>query len=283
MPNSSTSYPTPEPAVSVVIPTYNRAPLLGRAIRSVLAQCFEDFEVIVVDDGSTDETAAVVAAFDDPRVSYVRLARNTGAGAARNAGIRLARGKFLAFQDSDDEWLPSKLSRQMSAFARGPEGLGVVYSDMQRVWGDGTTTYLAAPTVLSGRLVGNGVRFYQVCDLGVQSTLIRREWLDAAGHFNEELPALEDLEMFIRLSRLCAFQRLREPLVRYHDTEGLSKDRYAKWVSRKVILRLYYKELLARNPAFLFKEALWLCATWGLAERARREGRQEGLWTNGES
>jgi glycosyltransferase involved in cell wall biosynthesis len=281
MPNGP-SYSTPEPAVSVVIPTYNRAPLLGRAIRSVLGQCFEDFEVIVVDDGSTDETAAVVAAFGDPRVRYVRLARNTGAGAARNAGIRLARGKFLAFQDSDDEWLPSKLSKQMSEFARGPEGLGVVYSDMQRVWGDGTTTYLAAPTVLSGRLVG-GVRFYQVCDLGVQSTVIRREWLDAAGHFNEELPALEDLEMFIRLSRLCAFQRLREPLVRYHDTQGLSKDRYAKWVSRKVILRLYYKELLARNPAFVFKEALWLCATWGLAERARREGRREGLWTNGES
>jgi hypothetical protein len=112
-----------------------------------------------------------------------------------------------------------------------------------------------------------------VCDLGVQSTVIRREWLDAAGHFNEELPALEDLEMFIRLSKLCAFERLREPLVRYYDTEGISKDRYAKWVSRKVILKLYYKELLTRNPAFLFKEALWLCATWGRAERARREGR----------
>ncbi|MFL6333560.1 MAG: glycosyltransferase family 2 protein [Pyrinomonadaceae bacterium] len=287
MPNGP-SYSTPEPAVSVVIPTYNRAPLLGRSIRSVLAQCFEDFEVIVVDDGSTDETAEVVAAFDDPRVSYVRLARNTGAGAARNVGIRLARGKFLAFQDSDDEWLPSKLSKQMAAFARGTSELGVVYSDMQRVWGDGTTSYLAAPTVLSGRLVGSGVGFYQVCDLGVQSTLIRREWLDAAGHFNEELPALEDLEMFIRLSRLCAFQRLREPLVRYYDTQGLSKDRYAKWVSRKVILRLYYKELLARNPVFVFKETLWLCATRSLAGWARRarrqdEGRQEGLWTDGES
>ena len=260
-----------EPAVSVVLPTYNRAPLLGRALRSVLGQSYGDFEVLVIDDGSTDETAGVVAAVGDPRVRYVRLARNTGAGAARNVGIRMSRGKFLAFQDSDDEWLPSKLAKQMSAFGRGPSGLGVVYSDMQRVWGDGTTTYRAAPDVLPGRLVGTW--FYQVCDLGVQSTLIRREWLDAAGHFNEELPALEDLEMFIRLSRLCAFERLREPLVRYHDTQGLSKDRYAKWVSRKVILRLYYKELLARNPAFLFKEALWLCATWGLAERARHAGR----------
>ena len=244
-----------------------------------MAQSYGDFEIVVVDDGSTDETAGVVAAFGDPRVRYVPLARNTGAGAARNVGIRMSRGKFLAFQDSDDEWLPSKLAKQMSAFERGPAGLGVVYSDMQRVKGDGTTTYLAAPTVLSGRLIGTSVWFYQVCDLGVQSTVIRRECLDGVGHFNEELPALEDLEMFIRLSRLCAFQRLREPLVRYHDTQGLSKDRYAKWVSRKVILRLYYKELLTRNPAFLFKEALWLCATRGLAGRAKREG----LWASRES
>ena len=271
--SNGTSYTGTGPPVSVVLPTYNRAPLLGRAIRSVLGQSYGDFEVIVVDDGSTDETAAVVAGFDDPRVQYLQLARNTGAGAARNVGIRMARGKFLAFQDSDDEWMPSKLAKQMEAFEGAPSGLGVVYSDMQRVWGDGTTSYLAAPDVLSGRLIGGPAWFYQVCDLGVQSTLIRRECLEAAGHFNEELPALEDLEMFIRLSRLCAFERLREPLVRYHDTQGLSKDRYAKWVSRKVILRLYYKELLARNPAFLFKEALWLCATWGLAERARHAGR----------
>lgn len=261
------------PAVSVVLPTYNRAQLLGRSLRSVLGQSFGDFELLVIDDGSTDETARVVASFVDPRIRYVQLARNTGAGAARNVGIRMSRGKFLAFQDSDDEWVPSKLARQMSAFEHGPAGLGVVYSDMQRVWSDGTETYLAAPDVHPGRLVGASAWFYQVCDLGIQSTLIRREWLDAAGHFNEELPALEDLEMFIRLSRLCAFERLREPLVRYHDTQGISKDRYAKWVSRKVILRLYYKELLARNPAFLFKEALWLYATRGRAERARQAGR----------
>jgi glycosyltransferase involved in cell wall biosynthesis len=271
--SNGTAYSETEPSVSVVLPTYNRAPLLGRAIRSVLGQSYADFEVIVVDDGSTDGTAEVVAGFPDPRVRYAALACNRGAGAARNVGIRMARGKFLAFQDSDDEWLPSKLAKQMAAFERGTAGLGVVYSDMQRVWGDGTTTYLTAPTVLPGRLIGTSVWFYQVCDLGIQSTVIRRVWLDAAGHFNEELPALEDLEMFIRLSRLCAFERLREPLVRYHDTQGLSKDRYAKWVSRKVILRLYYKELLARNPAFLFKEALWLCATRGLAGRARRAGR----------
>ena len=154
-----------EPVVSVVLPTYNRAPLLGRSIRSVLAQSYGDFEVFVIDDGSTDETAGVVADFRDRRIRYVPLPRDTGAAAARNVGIRMSRGKFLAFQDSDDEWLPSKLAKQVSAFERGPAGLGAVYSDMQRVWGDGSTSYLAAPTVRSGRLIGTSVWFYQVCDL----------------------------------------------------------------------------------------------------------------------
>lgn len=115
------------PTVSVVIPTYNRAALLGRSIRSVLGQSYKDFELIVIDDGSTDETSHVVADFADPRIRYLPLPHNTGAGAARNAGVRVARGKFLAFQDSDDEWLPSKLAKQISAFESGPARLGMVY------------------------------------------------------------------------------------------------------------------------------------------------------------
>jgi len=257
------------PAVSIVIPTYNRAELLGRAIRSVLGQSFTDFELLVVDDGSTDGTSGVVANFRDGRIRYIPLARNTGAGAARNAGIRVARGQFVAFQDSDDEWLPGKLAKQMSAFERGTARLGVVYSDMQRVLGDGTTKYFAAPGISSHRLINPDIRFYQVSNLGIQSAVIRREYLDEVGPFNESLPALEDLEMFIRLSRRCDFQHLREPLVRYYDTQGISQDRYAGWVSRKLLLKLFFKELLTRHPSFLFKEAFWLCATLHKAARAK--------------
>ena len=264
------------PAVSIIIPTYNRAALLGRSIRSVLAQSYTDFELLVIDDGSTDETHDVVAGFGDRRIRYIPLARNTGAGAARNVGIRAARGKFLAFQDSDDEWLPSKLAKQMAAYERGSSRLGVVYSDMQRVLRDGSKAYFAAPSVRSARLINPFQWFYQVCNLGVQSAVIRREYLDEAGHFNEAMPALEDLEMFIRLSRRCDFQHLREPLVKYYDTQGVSKDRHAGWVSRRLMLRLYYKEMLTRNPAFLIKEALWLCATRRKAARARRRPLHEG-------
>ena len=258
-----------DPTVSVIIPTYNRAALLGRSIRSVLEQSYTDFELIVVDDGSTDETAGVVAGFRDGRIRYLPLARNTGAGAARNAGIRVARGKFLAFQDSDDEWLPSKLAKQMSAFERGTARLGVVYSDMQRILCDGTTNYFAAPSVSSDRLINPAIRFYQVSNLGIQSTVIRREYMDEVGHFNEDLRAFEDMEIFIRLSRRCVFLHLREPLVNYYDTQGISQDRYAGWVSRKLMLKLYYKEILTRYPSFLVKEALWLCATLHKAAKAK--------------
>lgn len=249
------------PTVSVILPTYNRAALVGRAIRSVLTQCYTDLELLVVDDGSTDDTSNVVAAFRDQRLRYISLPHNTGAGAARNAGIQMARGKFLAFQDSDDEWLPGKLAKQMSKFERGSRRLGLVYSDMHRIWGDGSTTYFPAPKVTSNRLINHAAWFYQVGNLGVQSTVIKREYLDAAGHFNENLPAFEDLEMFIRLSRLCEFHLLPEPLVKYYDTDGVSKDKYAGWLSRRLILKLYYKEILTHNPAFLVHETLWLYMT----------------------
>jgi len=101
------------PTVSVVIPTYNRAELLTRAIDSVLAQTYDDFELLVVDDGSTDDTEAVVTAYDDDRVRYLAHETNRGANPARNTGIEAAEGEFVAFLDSDDEWRPRKLEAQL--------------------------------------------------------------------------------------------------------------------------------------------------------------------------
>ena len=95
------------PKVSVVIPTFNRADTIGDSIKSVLEQTFKDFEVIVVDDGSTDGTESVVAAFGDSRIKYI-MQDNAGACAARNNGIRHANGEYIAFQDSDDYWMPRK-------------------------------------------------------------------------------------------------------------------------------------------------------------------------------
>ena len=105
------------PFFSVIIPVYNRAHVLGRALKSVFAQSCQDFEIVVVDDGSSDDPAAVIARFADPRITYIRQ-RNRGGGAARNAGIDAARGQFIAPLDSDDEFLPGHLAR-MKALLEG--------------------------------------------------------------------------------------------------------------------------------------------------------------------
>ena len=109
------------PLVSVVLPTYNRAHLLPRAITSVLGQSFRDFELLVVDDGSTDGTEAVVRSFADSRILFLPAERNLGDAGARNRGIALARGEWIAFQDSDDEWLYDKLDQQLAFSRRYPD------------------------------------------------------------------------------------------------------------------------------------------------------------------
>jgi glycosyltransferase involved in cell wall biosynthesis len=251
---------TADPAVSIVLPTYNRAPLIGRSIRSVLEQTYRNFELIVVDDGSTDTTAEEVARFADTRIRYLRFDQNRGAAAARNAGIRQAAGAFIAFQDSDDEWLPAKLACHMHVFATSAPDVGVVYSDMQRVRRDGSSSYHRSPDVALGVLIDPNTRFYQVCKLGIQSTVIRRECLTAVGGFDEEFPALEDLELFIRLSRRYRFHHLESPLVRYHETDGLSRNMPAKVVARALLLRLYQEDLAHADPGFVALELAWLRA-----------------------
>jgi glycosyltransferase involved in cell wall biosynthesis len=241
--------------VSVVLPTYDRAWCLARSIDSVLRQTYEQLELIVVDDGSTDETPRVVEECADPRVRYVRLASNRGAGASRNVGVRQASGRLLAFQDSDDEWLPTKLERQLRALETCTPDVAVVYCDMQRHYRDGKVEYHSSPTLFPGGLLDPDRQFYQVCKLGIQSTVIRRECFEAVGGFDEALPALEDLELFIRLSKRYRLHHLREPLVRYHETDGLSNNMRAKFSARRRLLDLYEHELLLEDPAFVAREA----------------------------
>jgi|AGTN01.1.fsa_nt_gi Glycosyltransferases involved in cell wall biogenesis len=246
--------------VSVILPTFNRAPTLPRAIRSVLDQTDPPDELIVVDDGSSDGTDGVVEQFDDSRIKYLRLAVSGGAGAARNAGIAQSSCRFLAFQDSDDEWLPTKLSRQLALFEASESkseaaknkseisqrSVGVVYCDMTRIGKDGGRTYLQAPDVVTDALIDPVSKQYCVKNIGIISCLIKREYLLSAGGFNETLPALEDLELFIRLSRECRFARLPEALVNYHETDGISSDCMRLAKARRMLLKLYTNQVQDR-------------------------------------
>ena len=121
------------PKVSVIIPTYNRADLLPRAVNSVLAQTFQDYEIIIVDDHSSDDTQDVIAKFSDPRIRSILHRTNRRQSAAINTGIANARGEYIAFLDDDDEWLPRKLEAQVALLESSSPEVGLVYGWMDRI------------------------------------------------------------------------------------------------------------------------------------------------------
>lgn len=187
--------------VSVIIPVRDRVDLVGRAIRSVCAQTFSDFELIVVDDGSVDGTQERVQSEYGEQVALLRLPRSRGVSAARNHGMAAARGKWIAFLDSDDEWCPDKLQQQMSALEAS--GLQVCHTD--EIW------------------IRNGVRvnphkhhqkhggwiFRQalpLCAMSPSSLLVHGDVFSTIGVFDEDLPACEDYDLFLRLT--CRFEVL---------------------------------------------------------------------------
>lgn len=114
--------------ISVILPTYNRAHLLIRALNSILIQTYQDFEILVIDDCSSDNTQCIIEEFKDDRIIYIRHENNRGVAAARNSGLAAAKGQYIAFLDSDDEWLPTKLQRQLESFQDATPDIGIIYT-----------------------------------------------------------------------------------------------------------------------------------------------------------
>lgn len=201
--------------VSVIIPTYDRERRLARAIASVTAQSHAAWELIVVDDASTDGTAEMVRALGDPRIRLIRHDRNAGVATARNTGMKAARGDFIAFLDSDDTWRPDKLKLQLDLLHRRGPAVGLVYSGLvtRREDGLGPAWRPAARgNVLPDMLAGNAVH------LGTSSVLMRREVPDTIGGFDETLPANEDHDYWTRAARFYAFDFVPEPLIVYDQS-----------------------------------------------------------------
>jgi len=242
-----------EPIVSVIIPTYNRAHLITRSVKSVLKQTSQNFEIIIVDDYSTYETKDIIKKFKDPRIKYVKNDTNKGAGAARNKRIKCYVGEYLAFQDSDDEWDPEKLEKQMDIFNKKGPKYGVVYTDMFRVLEDNTILYWNSPTIMLGKFINEDTMEYQVYGIGMSSTVIRRVCFEKVGLFDERFPRFIDLELFIRLSNLYNFYLIKEPLVKYYATPGISTDYNAMFIARKLIVEKHYDEI-KKERKFLSKE-----------------------------
>lgn len=201
------------PQVSVIIPTYNRAEFLRSAIASVLNQTYQDFEIIVVDDGSKDNTENVVSHFNNRKIRYVRHETNKGVTVARNTGILNSKGAFIAFLDDDDEWLPQKLIRQMALLRRSPLQTGAVYTGLLRV------DHRSGKTVGEWIPTKRGNLFDELCFencVGTASTvLLKKECFNTLGLFDEDICFGEEYDMWIRVSKSFLFECVNEPLVKY--------------------------------------------------------------------
>jgi glycosyltransferase involved in cell wall biosynthesis len=204
------------PAVSVVIPTYQRRDYVRRAVASVLAQTYEDFELIVVDDGSTDGTELALAGLDE-RLRY-HWQENSGAAAARNTGLRLARGQIVAFLDSDNTWLENHLSVVTQVLTRHPEALLVSTCPDFALAGNASVEAAEVVDVLPRLLLGNPVG-YTSC------IAVRREALRSVGGFDERLPVWEDSDLWLRVSMRGPFVMLRRRTIEHQVTRGGLKER----------------------------------------------------------
>jgi glycosyltransferase involved in cell wall biosynthesis len=213
-------------------------------MQSVLNQTCQDFELIVVDDASTDDTEEAVRQFDDHRVKYVRREENGGHAAARNTVLKIAKGEYIAFVDSDDEWLPTKLEKQVQLLEQSEADVGVIYSGCTWIDENGSVVRQIAPRhrgdILDKLLVNNCVPF--------SSVLLRKSCFDEFGLFDESLRRCPDWDMWIRIAQGYQFDFVQESLVRYlFHGESLSADIAAIAQARERIHRKIADQLARRR------------------------------------
>ena len=247
----------PPAKVSVIIPVYNRPEAVCRAIESVLTQTCQDFEVVVVDDASTDATPAVVEACADPRVTLIRHERNRGGSAARNTGIQASSAPYVAFLDSDDEWLPHKLERQLAVFEGAANRVGLVYAGVERVYEDGVVSrdHPRSERDLTRALLLENV-------IGETSVgMVRRRVLDETGGFDESLPSCQDLDLWLRISERFDCVAVPEVLVRVikgREGDRISEDVPRTILGREMYCRKYREKLIQHGVLHRFlRETGW--------------------------
>ena len=194
--------------VSVIIPTFERARKAARAISSILYQTFSDYEIIVVDDGSTDDTREALAQFGQ-KITYIPHSTNLGVSAARNSGIRMSRSPFVAFLDSDDYWLPEKLLRQIRFFETHPEAMAC---QTEEIW------------IRNGRYANPKKRHLKpsgdiftpslrLCLVSPSAVMLKRSLFERVGLFDEALPACEDYDLWLRIACGYPVHLIKERLI----------------------------------------------------------------------
>ena len=255
--------------VSVIVPTRNRARYLRRALDSICAQRLPAKEIIVVDDASSDNTEATVANYNSSRIRYLRCPKQRGAGHARNMGIDVAKGRYLAFLDDDDLWMPDKLALQVEHLQRCKEQVGMVccaYRIISEISGTKVKTWVPPKTPM------DAVYFLRTTGFMTTIPLIRSHCFAITGGFDEQLTGSQDRDMWVRIADAFGVAAIPQILAehRIHGSQ-ITTNLPAKAAASALMLIKYYKRLSQHGtllPRHLKRTALLHCAA-GLTEAGR--------------
>ena len=235
--------------ISVVIPTYNRAKCINNSIRSVIKQegqgeLYNIYEILVIDDGSTDNTKNVISDICDNRVKYIRLEQNSGAAEARNVGVRMAEGDWIAFQDSDDQWHADKLEKQVE-YLRKHADVFMVSHPISALFSDGTriqTEVIEDKEVVPYLAERN---YYDT-----PTILVNKDKFLEAGGFNNEMKALEDWEFALRFADKFGIGMVSDVLIESDMiSDGISSDA-SKYYDSRCKMIAWNKDILIRHGCF---------------------------------
>ena len=258
-------------AISVIMPVHNRADVLPRAIQSVLDQKFKEFELIVVDDGSTDGSVSVARSFNDPRIRIIELGSNRGGNVARNEGIRAAQAPLIAFLDSDDCYLSEKLQWVAAEFGRRPE-LELLIDSFEKVQPPRSAKRRVTRLnpVIDDRQTFRKALFTRRLWKATPSITVRRETVLSAGLFDESLRRLQDFDLLIRISEFANCASTDKVLwVKYWDAAAISAQ--DNMIPANV-------ELVRRHPEYLNERAYRPGLAYALRLSLWRRLKTRHLW-----
>jgi len=258
------------PKVSVIVPTFNRPALLAQAIDDVLRQTWQDLEVIIVDDAATTTTRDLVRRFDSGKVRLLSHTQPRGAAAARNTGLRRARGAYVAFLDDDDRWLPTKLSRQLDRLHSSAADTTLIYCGFETI---SERTGRVVKSFLPRQPVLGFADFLQRTAFGTSIPLIARRSIEEIGLFDEGLPGTHDRDLWLRLAKRFQLAFVPAVLARcvVHG-EQITTDLALKLDAKEKMLRKYHDEL-SRHPAIFATQLVRLAMLHfaaGQPDRGRR-------------
>ncbi|SVC88226.1 uncharacterized protein METZ01_LOCUS341080 [marine metagenome] len=259
------------PKISIIVPTYNRANLLGEALHSIINQTYQGFELIVVDDGSTDDTVETMKLF--PRAKLLTLKENSGVSKARNAGLASANGQFICFLDSDDLWDEKKLQVQVRWMENNID-CKICYTDEIWIRNGVRVNPMKKHRKFSGDIFRHCL---DLCIVSPSSVMLRKELFDKIGNFDELLPACEDYDLWLRIALKHEFYFIEEPLItkRGGHADQLSRKYWGMDRFRVVALKkLLDQNLLDGEKLKLTRSALvekCFILIQGFAKRGKKE------------